>query len=204
MWKILMFRQCQSTAGVAVKISLSTISSTPLWWKTRWGYENFEMIWWDYDLGWWPSIQPCDGKPSHLDHQAIGVALLQVTNQMLIGFHLQPTQCSLKILNDIITNWSNFPNSSQARALERSIKLTSDSGEEQVTSIVIKTNIHLRYDNLRHCLHQMVFVIDSVLEPLLTNSIRNASFNQDITAGKLLARCVELTVVILQMLLPTM
>ena len=152
----------------------------------------------DYDLcpGWRPSIQPCDGKPSHLDHQAVGVALLQVTNQMLIGFHLQPTQCSLKILNDIITNWSNFPNSSQARALERSIKLTSDSGEEQVTSIVIKTNIHLRYDNLRHCLHQMVFVIDSVLEPLLTNSIRNASFNQDITAGKLLARCVELTVII--------
>ena len=146
--------------------------------------------------GWGPSIQPCDGKPSHLDHQAIGVALLQVTNQMLIGFHLQPTQCSLKILNDIITNWSNFPNSSQARALERSIKLTSDSGEEQVTIIVIKTNIHLRYDNLRHCLHQMVFVIDSVLEPLLTNSIRNASFNQDITAGKLLARCVELTVII--------
>ena len=42
----------------------------------------------------------------------------------------------------------------------------------------------------------MVFVIDSVLEPLLTNSIRNASFNQDITAGKLLARCVELTVII--------
>ena len=133
--------------------------------------------------GWRPSIQPCDGKPSHLDHQAIGVALLQVTNQMLIGF-------------DIITNWcwSNFPNSSQARALERSIKLTSDSGEEQVT-VVIKTivNIHLYLDNLRHCLHQMVFVIDSVLEPLLTNSIRNASFNQDITAGKLLARCVELT-----------
>ena len=34
----------------------------------------------------------------------------------------------------------------------------------------------------------MVFIIDSVLEPLLTNSIRNASFNQEITAGKLLAR----------------
>ena len=39
----------------------------------------------------------------------------------------------------------------------------------------------------------MVFVIDSVLEPLLTNSIRNASFNQDITAGKLLARWVNFT-----------
>ena len=43
----------------------------------------------------------------------------------------------------------------------------------------------------------MVFVIDSVLEPLLTNSIRNASFNQDITAGKLLARWVNLTTLIL-------
>jgi len=64
-----------------------------------------------------------------------------------------------------ITKRSGWLYFSQARALERSIKLTSDSGEEQ-----------------------MVFVIDSVLEPLLTNSIRNASFNQDITAGKLLAR----------------
>ena len=36
----------------------------------------------------------------------------------------------------------------------------------------------------------MIFIIDSVLEPLLTNSIRNASFNQDITAGKLLARYI--------------
>ena len=103
-----------------------------------------------------------------------------------------PIKCLMVF--DIITNWcwSNFPNCSQARALERSIKLTSDSGEEQVTIV----NIHLRHDNLRHCLHQMVFVIDSVLEPLLTNSIRNASFNQDITAGKLLARCVELAVII--------
>ena len=36
----------------------------------------------------------------------------------------------------------------------------------------------------------MVFIIASVLEPLLTNSIRNASFNQEITAGKLLARYI--------------
>jgi len=64
-----------------------------------------------------------------------------------------------------VTKRSGWLYFSQARAIERSIKLTSDSGEEQ-----------------------MVFIIDSVLEPLLTNSIRNASFNQDITAGKLLAR----------------
>jgi len=64
-----------------------------------------------------------------------------------------------------VTKRSGWLYFSQARALERSIKLMSDTGEEQ-----------------------MVFVIDSVLEPLLTNSIRNASFNQDITAGKLLAR----------------
>jgi len=64
-----------------------------------------------------------------------------------------------------VTKRSGWLYFSQARAIERSIKLTSDSGEEQ-----------------------MVFIVDSVLEPLLTNSIRNASFNQDITAGKLLAR----------------
>ena len=41
---------------------------------------------------------------------------------------------------------------------------------------------------------QMVYVIDSVLEPLLTNSIRNASLTQHITAGKLLARSDEIHV----------
>jgi hypothetical protein len=64
-----------------------------------------------------------------------------------------------------VTKRSGWLYFSQARALERNIKLTSDSGEEQ-----------------------RVFIIDSVLEPLLTNSIRNSSFNQGVTAGKLLAR----------------
>ena len=50
---------------------------------------------------------------------------------------------------------------------------------------------HHDYRPLQILPSQMVFVIDSVLEPLLTNSIRNASFNQDITAGKLLARWVN-------------
>jgi len=53
----------------------------------------------------------------------------------------------------------------QARAVERNIELQSDSGEQQ-----------------------KMFIIDSVLEPLLPISFRNASFTQDVTAGKLLQR----------------
>lgn len=64
-----------------------------------------------------------------------------------------------------VTKRSGWLYFSQARALEKNIRLTSDTGEEQ-----------------------MVYVIDSVLEPLLTNSIRNASLTQAVTAGKLLAR----------------
>ena len=37
-------------------------------------------------------------------------------------------------------------------------------------------------------LFQAVFIIDSVLEPLLPIQIRNASFTQDVTAGKLLEK----------------
>jgi len=53
----------------------------------------------------------------------------------------------------------------QARAVERNIQLQSDSGEQQ-----------------------KMFIIDSVLEPLLPISFKNASFTQDVTAGKLLKR----------------
>lgn len=53
----------------------------------------------------------------------------------------------------------------QARAVERNIQLQSDSGEQQ-----------------------KMFIIDSVLEPLLPISFKNASFTQDVTAGKLLER----------------
>ena len=134
-------------------------------------------------------LQLCGQVGDRLSSLVTGSPPIWITKRSGWLYFRSPIKCLMVF--DIITNWcwSNFPNSSQARALERSIKLTSDSGEEQVTIV----NIHLRLDNLRHCLHQMVFVIDSVLEPLLTNSIRNASFNQDITAGKLLARCVELT-----------
>ena len=52
-----------------------------------------------------------------------------------------------------------------ARALERNISLEADTGEEQ-----------------------RMFVIDSVLEPLLPISVRNATFSQDVTAGKLLEK----------------
>ena len=52
-----------------------------------------------------------------------------------------------------------------ARALERNISLESDTGEEQ-----------------------RMFIIDAVLEPLLPISVRNATFSQDVTAGKLLEK----------------
>jgi hypothetical protein len=35
---------------------------------------------------------------------------------------------------------------------------------------------------------QAVFIIDSVLEPLLPIQIKNATFTQDVTAGKLLEK----------------
>ena len=52
-----------------------------------------------------------------------------------------------------------------ARVLERDIALVSDTGEEQ-----------------------KMFIIDSVLEPLLPISAKNATFSQDVTAGKLLEK----------------
>ena len=51
------------------------------------------------------------------------------------------------------------------RVLERRVDLVSDSGEEQ-----------------------RMFVLDAVLEPLLPISARNATFSQDVTAGKLLEK----------------
>ena len=51
------------------------------------------------------------------------------------------------------------------RVLERRMDLVSDSGEEQ-----------------------RMFVLDAVLEPLLPISARNATFSQDVTAGKLLEK----------------
>ena len=64
-----------------------------------------------------------------------------------------------------ITRRSAWLYFNHARVLERNIKLNSDSGEEQ-----------------------MMFIIDSVLEPLLPISAKNATFSQDVTAGKLLEK----------------
>ena len=69
----------------------------------------------------------------------------------------------------------------QARAVERNIQLQSDSGEQQVF-------IHDKTFFIKYFFSQKMFIIDSVLEPLLPISFKNASFTQDVTAGKLLKR----------------
>ena len=64
-----------------------------------------------------------------------------------------------------ITKRSAWLYFNHARTLERNINLNSDTGEEQ-----------------------KMFIIDSVLEPLLPISAKNATFSQDVTAGKLLEK----------------
>ena len=64
-----------------------------------------------------------------------------------------------------ITKRSAWLYFNHARVLERNINLSSDTGEEQ-----------------------RMFIIDSVLEPLLPISAKNATFSQDVTAGKLLEK----------------
>jgi len=64
-----------------------------------------------------------------------------------------------------VTRRSGWLYLNQARATERDIQLTSDSG-----------------------LQQVMFVIDSVLEPLVPTSIKNATYTQHVTALKLLQR----------------
>jgi len=64
-----------------------------------------------------------------------------------------------------ITKRSAWLYFTQARAVEKNINLQSDSGEQQ-----------------------KMFIIDSVLEPLLPISFKNASYTQGVTAGKLLQR----------------
>merc|ERR1712088_250295 len=64
-----------------------------------------------------------------------------------------------------ITKRSAWLYFNHARTLERNINLNSDTGEEQ-----------------------KMFIIDSVLEPLLPISAKNATFSQGVTAGKLLEK----------------
>ena len=74
-----------------------------------------------------------------------------------------------------ITKRSAWLYFNHARVLERNINLSSDTGEEQ-----------------------RMFIIDSVLEPLLPISAKNATFSQDVTAGKLLEKYLSLNKFIIE------